>query len=103
MQIEDVLRNSPPEKQMMLFSATMPRQIRSVVNRYMKDPQEIDITENQAGLGSKAVEHKVMILHKFHIHRWKEFRLDLSSFSLVEKEKSTHLESICDLSRFVVM
>ena len=43
-QIEGVLQDTPDDKQMLLFSATMPRQIQQVIKRYMKDPEMIDLT-----------------------------------------------------------
>lgn len=45
--IETILKNVPTERQTMLFSATMPHQIRSLANRYMKNPVEITISKEQ--------------------------------------------------------
>ncbi|MDR3563542.1 MAG: DEAD/DEAH box helicase [Negativicutes bacterium] len=45
--IETILQNVPNERQTMLFSATMPMQIRSLANRYMKSPVEVTISKEQ--------------------------------------------------------
>ncbi|WP_435367206.1 DEAD/DEAH box helicase, partial [Domibacillus tundrae] len=37
--IESILSNVPPERQTLLFSATMPGPIRAIAERFMKDPE----------------------------------------------------------------
>ena len=41
--VEWILEKTPPKRQIALFSATMPQQIRSIANRYLKDPEQIII------------------------------------------------------------
>ena len=41
--VEWILEQTPPERQVALFSATMPPPIRKIAERYMRDPQEISI------------------------------------------------------------
>ena len=41
--VEWVLEQTPPERQVALFSATMPPPIRKIAERYMRNPQEISI------------------------------------------------------------
>ena len=41
--VEWILEHAPKERQTALFSATMPKQIRSVANRYLNNPKEISI------------------------------------------------------------
>ena len=41
--VEWVLEQTPPERQVALFSATMPPPIRKIAERYMREPQEISI------------------------------------------------------------
>ncbi|KAK2165045.1 hypothetical protein NP493_1384g00033 [Ridgeia piscesae] len=62
-QIEDVLRDCPHDKQMMLFSATMPPNIQAITRKYMKDPVYIDITEGQKYTTPESVEHICMKVH----------------------------------------
>ncbi|MDR3592243.1 MAG: DEAD/DEAH box helicase [Negativicutes bacterium] len=45
--IETILKSVPTERQTMLFSATMPMQIRSLANRYMTSPVQITISKEQ--------------------------------------------------------
>ena len=42
-QIKQILREVPDERQTMLFSATMPEQIVSIANNYMKKPTRIEV------------------------------------------------------------
>ena len=41
--VEWILEKTPPKRQIALFSATMPQQIRSIAKRYLKDPEQIII------------------------------------------------------------
>tara|TARA_Y100001947_G_scaffold47218_1_gene39499 strand:- start:30 stop:1835 length:1806 start_codon:yes stop_codon:yes gene_type:complete len=41
--VEWILEKTPPNRQIALFSATMPQQIRSIAKRYLKDPEQIII------------------------------------------------------------
>ncbi|MHA3684384.1 DEAD/DEAH box helicase [Leucobacter sp. HY1908] len=41
--VETILADTPDDKQVALFSATMPSQIRRISQQYLKDPQEIKI------------------------------------------------------------
>ncbi len=54
-ELDEILSNTPKEKQTMLFSATMPRGIASIARNYMGDYHEITVgTKNS---GAKNVEH----------------------------------------------
>jgi ATP-dependent RNA helicase DeaD len=46
--VEWVLEQAPKQRQMALFSATMPRQIQAIVKRHLHDPQEIAIKARTA-------------------------------------------------------
>ena len=41
--VEWILEQTPADRQIALFSATMPAQIRRIVNKYLKDPAEVTI------------------------------------------------------------
>ena len=41
--VEWVLEQTPPERQIALFSATMPQQIRRIANKHLNDPEEITV------------------------------------------------------------
>lgn len=42
-EVEDIIGQTPKERQTMLFSATMPSQVRSLANRFMRDPADIRV------------------------------------------------------------
>jgi len=41
--IESILKTTPPERQTLLFSATMPQPIMNIAKRYMRNPEKIRI------------------------------------------------------------
>lgn len=41
--IRDILKNIPSERQTLLFSATVPKEIRSIATNLMKDPKEVKV------------------------------------------------------------
>ncbi|KFN01618.1 DEAD/DEAH box helicase [Bacillus clarus] len=45
--IEDILEATPDSKQTMLFSATMPKDIKKLAKRYMKEPQMIHVQSEE--------------------------------------------------------
>nr|WP_314841684.1 DEAD/DEAH box helicase [uncultured Microbacterium sp.] len=46
--VEQILAQTPAEKQVALFSATMPHQIRRLAQKYLRDPEEISIKSKTA-------------------------------------------------------
>ncbi|MBN2556239.1 MAG: DEAD/DEAH box helicase [Anaerolineales bacterium] len=60
--IEAILESTPVERQTALFSATMPRAIRQLASRYMHDPQEIIIEQEQ--LTVAAIEQRAILVHQ---------------------------------------
>lgn len=61
-QIKKVLKTIPPERQTMLFSATMPKSISSLASAFMKIPLRIEIAPQ--GTSSKNVEQEVFVVRK---------------------------------------
>jgi len=45
--IEQILQHSPEDKKTLLFSATMPKAIRNIVNKYIKDHNEVKIERKE--------------------------------------------------------
>lgn len=45
--IKTILSNTPEERQTILFSATMPREIKDLTKKFQKNPQEIKITKKE--------------------------------------------------------
>ena len=60
-ELDAILENSSPERQTLLFSATMPPAVARIAKNYMKDPHEIVAGEKNRGTNS--VEHKYYRVH----------------------------------------
>lgn len=49
-EVEYIIKKTPPRRQMMLYSATIPKGIRALTNKYMKSPVEIRIESDRVTL-----------------------------------------------------
>ena len=58
--LDAILADTPSEKQTLLFSATMPKQMSSMAKKYMHEPAEIEVGERNSG--SKDVQHKYFVV-----------------------------------------
>lgn len=61
-EITQIMKDTPREKQTMLFSATMPAAISKMAARYMKMPIRIEVAPQ--GTSPKNVEHELFIVEK---------------------------------------
>jgi ATP-dependent RNA helicase DeaD len=59
--LDAILETSPAEKQTLLFSATMPKEIVSIANKYMNNPFEISVGKKNTG--AENVEHHYYLIH----------------------------------------
>jgi len=59
--LDAILENSPVNKQTLLFSATMPKEIVSIANKYMNNPLEISVGKKNTG--AENVEHHYFLIH----------------------------------------
>ncbi len=59
--LTEILATTPEEKQTILFSATMPRDIKRIAKTYMTDPIEISVSHKQRS--AKNVHHKYFTIH----------------------------------------
>ncbi|MCY1721223.1 DEAD/DEAH box helicase [Prolixibacteraceae bacterium Z1-6] len=59
--LDAILENSPEEKQTLLFSATMPKEIVAISQKYMKDIHEISV--GKRNMGADTVEHNYYLVH----------------------------------------
>lgn len=59
--IETILAAAPAERQTALFSATMPKPILRLAQRYLKDPQQVSIAHQQRTVES--IEQRVYFVH----------------------------------------
>jgi ATP-dependent RNA helicase DeaD len=48
-ELDGILENTPKEKQTLLFSATMPKEVQRIADNYLKDPVEISAGEKNKG------------------------------------------------------
>lgn len=64
-QIEHVLENVPPTKQMMLFSATMPHDVKMLVQRYMPNPEIVNLTSS-AKMVPASISHSVIRIDPYN-------------------------------------
>jgi ATP-dependent RNA helicase DeaD len=59
--VEYILGHTPAEKRVCLFSATMPKAIRNIGNRYMNEPVEISVGKSNSGNAN--ITHQYSIVH----------------------------------------
>ena len=60
-ELNAILANTPKEKNTLLFSATMSREVKAIAGRYMSDPVEITIGKLNAG--AENVRHEYYMVH----------------------------------------
>ncbi len=58
--IDTILETTPSEKQTLLFSATMPNEVRRIASEYMNSPVEISVSKTN--MASKNIEHHVYMV-----------------------------------------
>jgi len=59
--LDTILSSAKSERQTLLFSATMPREIAQIAKNYMRDPEEISAGQKNAG--AENVEHYYFLVH----------------------------------------
>jgi ATP-dependent RNA helicase DeaD len=62
--VEWILEQTPAERQVALFSATMPREIQRVAERYLRDPQRVKMEERV--LTAESVEQRYWLVDGLH-------------------------------------
>jgi len=60
-ELDAILENTPEEKQTLLFSATMPKEVYSIANRYMKNHEQIKVGGSNKGADN--VSHEFYVVH----------------------------------------
>lgn len=58
--IDEILSSTPDEKNVWLFSATMPREVREISKNYMNNPQELTMGERNQG--NENIDHQFMMV-----------------------------------------
>lgn len=65
--LDAILEKANPDKQTLLFSATMPPDIRRIANTYMKQPEEVSSGEKNKGTADVSHEYYVTLAkNKYH-------------------------------------
>jgi ATP-dependent RNA helicase DeaD len=59
--LDTILSGTPKEKQTMLFSATMPKEIASIAKKYMNRPVEVSV--GKTNQGAENVVHEYFVVH----------------------------------------
>lgn len=59
--LDSILKSSPDRKQILLFSATMPKEIVSIAGKYMRNP--VEISAGRRNSGAENVEHHFYLIH----------------------------------------
>lgn len=60
-ELDAILANTPPEKQTLLFSATMPSEIAEMADKYLNNPDELAVGKRNSG--AENVEHHYYVVH----------------------------------------
>ncbi|HRH66356.1 MAG TPA: DEAD/DEAH box helicase [Bacteroidia bacterium] len=60
--IDDILSNTPAEKNVWLFSATMPAEVKRISSNYMKNPKELTVGKQNSGADN--IEHHYYVVHE---------------------------------------
>ena len=60
--IDDILSTTPKEKNVWLFSATMPSEVRTISANYMKNPAELTVGKQNSGADN--LEHFYYVVHE---------------------------------------
>ena len=59
-EVDDILEYMPKERSTMLFSATMPKEVEAILNKYMTDPVKVAVGERNSGTAN--VDHKYYMM-----------------------------------------
>lgn len=58
--IDEILSSTPAEKNVWLFSATMPAEVRAIAQNYMSNPKELSMTNRSAG--NENIDHQFFVV-----------------------------------------
>jgi ATP-dependent RNA helicase DeaD len=60
--LDEILSKAPASKKTWLFSATMPKEVRTIANTYMTDPAELTVGDRNAG--NVNIEHQYVVVQE---------------------------------------
>jgi ATP-dependent RNA helicase DeaD len=64
--LEAILQETPPTRQTVLFSATMPPRINSIAKRYQRDPKRVQIGRGNTTPGTALISQRVYYVQRNH-------------------------------------
>ncbi len=77
--IDQILADTPESKNVWLFSATMPREVRAIAQAYMNQPHEL--TVGQQNQGNVNIEHQYVVVDERHryeaLKRLVDYNIDI--------------------------
>ncbi len=59
-ELDAILENTPQDKQTLLFSATMPAEVKRIADRYLREP--VELSAGKRNIGAKNVEHEYYVV-----------------------------------------
>jgi len=60
-ELEEILKETPAEKNTLLFSATMPNEVRKMADKYLKQP--VEFTFGKKNAGAEKIDHICYLVH----------------------------------------
>ncbi len=95
-EIDEILSHVKSPHHTWLFSATMPKEIRRIVKKYMQDPNEISV--NQEIVGNTDIEHHFVVVKNADkldaLRRFLDFQSDMKGIMFCRTKRET--QSIAD-------
>jgi ATP-dependent RNA helicase DeaD len=77
--IDHILSHTPDSKNVWLFSATMPREVRTIANTYMTD--QVELTVGERNQGNQNIEHQYVVVDErdryLALKRIVDFNIDI--------------------------
>jgi ATP-dependent RNA helicase DeaD len=65
-EVDHILEATPAEKQVALFSATMPRQIRRIADQYLNDPEQVAVDQASTP-GENIRQRYIQVMHSYKL------------------------------------
>ncbi|NQE04908.1 putative ATP-dependent RNA helicase [ANME-1 cluster archaeon GoMg1] len=93
--MEQILENTPKNRQTMLFSATMPKEVRLLAGKYMLDPEFISVSRDEDELTVKDVQ-------QYFVRVDRKKKMD-AFFKVVKQEQPSKALVFCKTKRWVEM
>ena len=91
--MEWIIENMPKSRQTMLFSATMPKEIRMLAGKYMRDPEYVSVSVDEDELTVKDIQ-------QFYVKVDKKKKMD-AFFKVIKEEQPSKALVFCKTKKWV--